>query len=102
MAAFNLENLNHLEFLDATEARNLQGIRRLQVTGPDHPFSGNFWKPGHVIGYEHTFIAALGEFLRALADGQPFHPDFDDAQRVQSVLAAVERAAESRRWIELM
>jgi predicted dehydrogenase len=102
MAAFNLENLNHLEFLDAAEARNLQGIRNLLVTGPDHPFSGNFWKPGHVIGYEHTFIAALGEFLRALADGQPFHPDFQDGQRVQRVLAAIERASESRQWIELM
>lgn len=102
MAAFHLENLNHLQFLDATEPRNLHGIRNMLVTGPDHPFSGNFWKPGHVIGYEHTFIAALGEFLRALADGQPFHPNFDDAQRVQRVLAAIEKASQTERWIELL
>ncbi len=102
MAAFNLENLNHLQFLDATEPRNLQGPRNILVTGPDHPFSSNFWKPGHVIGYEHTFIAALGEFLRALAEGQPFHPNFEDGLRVHTVLAAIEQAAESKQWIELL
>jgi predicted dehydrogenase len=93
MLRFNLEDFNHLEFLDATEPRNLQGARNMLVTGPDQPYASNFWKPGHVIGYEHTFIAALGDFLGALAEGQPFHPDFEDAQKVQLVLAAVERSA---------
>ena len=66
MLRFNLEELNQLEFLDATEPANQQGLRNLTVTGPDHPYSENFWKPGHIIGYEHTFIAALGDFLGAL------------------------------------
>jgi predicted dehydrogenase len=69
------------------------------VTGPDHPYAANFWKPGHIIGYEHTFIAALGDFLRSLADGQPFHPNFEDAQQVQVVLDAVERSAREGRWM---
>ena len=101
MLAFNLEDMNRLEFFDATEARNLQGGRNLLVTGPDQPYSNNFWKPGHIIGYEHTFIAALGDFLAALAQGQPFHPDFQDAQRVQQVLDAVERSARTQQWIAL-
>ena len=54
MLRFNLEDLNRLEFLDATEPRNLHGPRNLLVTGPDQPYAGNYWKPGHVIGYEHT------------------------------------------------
>jgi predicted dehydrogenase len=99
MLAFNLEDMNRLEFFDATEAPNLQGARNLLVTGPDQPYSDNFWKPGHLIGYEHTFIAALADFLAALAQGEPFHPDFQDAQRVQQVLDAVERSAQSRQWI---
>jgi predicted dehydrogenase len=65
MIRFNLENFNHLEFYDATEPRNIQGARSILVTGPDQPYAGRFWKPGHVIGYEHTFIIALGDFLEA-------------------------------------
>ena len=99
MLRFDLEHLNHLEFFDATLPRAEQGARSLLVTGPDHPYSGNFWKPGHVIGYEHTFIAALGDFLAALAADAPFHPDFEDALRVQQVLDAVERSARERRWV---
>ena len=93
MAHFDLEDLNRLDFLDATDARNLQGARRLLVTGPDHPYSANFWKPGHIIGYEHTFIAALGDFLGALETGAPFHPNFEEGLAVERVLAAVEASA---------
>src|SRR5438552_6430866 len=93
MARFDLEDLNRLEFFDASDARNLQGARRLLVTGPDQPYAANFWKPGHIIGYEHTFIAALGDFLHALEGGKLFHPDFEDGLAVQRVLAAVEASA---------
>jgi predicted dehydrogenase len=93
MARFDLEDLNRLEFFDAADARNLQGARRLLVTGPDQPYSANFWKPGHIIGYEHTFIAALGDFLRSLETGEPFHPSFEDGLAVEQVLAAVESSS---------
>ncbi|MGH9660903.1 MAG: gfo/Idh/MocA family oxidoreductase, partial [Bryobacteraceae bacterium] len=99
MAAFNLEDLNRLEFFDASEPPNMQGARSLLVTGPDHPYSTNFWKPGHIIGYEHTFIAALGDFLGALASGAEFHPNFDDGLAVERVLEAIARAARERRWV---
>jgi predicted dehydrogenase len=101
MLRFNLENLNYLEFFDASESANLQGIRNLLVTGPDHPYAENFWKPGHAIGYEHTFIATLGDFLGRLARRQTFHPNFDDALAVQRVLDAVQRSAESKSWVRL-
>ncbi len=65
------------------------------VTGPDHPYAANFWKPGHIIGYEHTFIAALADFLRALGAGEPFHPNFEDGLAVEQVLSAVEASAKS-------
>ena len=79
MLRFNLERLNHLEFLDATEPSTEQGPRDLLVTDMKHPIFGNFWRPGHIIGYEHTFIAALGEFLDCLSRGEEFHPNFEDA-----------------------
>ena len=96
MLRFNLEHMNQLEFYDAAETPNQQGMKNITVTGPDHPYSDNFWKPGHIIGYEHTFIALLGDFLKALARKESRYPDFDDAVAVQKVLDAVERSAASR------
>ncbi len=99
MLRFQLEDLNCLEYFDATEPRALQAARRILATGPDHPYSGNFWKPGHVIGYEHTFIAALADFLCAAERGEAFHPDFADGLRVERVLDAVKQSAQSREWM---
>jgi predicted dehydrogenase len=101
MLRFNLEEMNQLEFLDATEPPNQQGVRNVSVTGPDHPYSNNFWKPGHIIGYEHTFITTLGDFLSTLDRQQPSHADLDAAVEVQRVLDAVERSAASRSWVKL-
>lgn len=101
MLAFNLEDMNRLRFLDARDAETERGARDLLVTGPDHPYAGNFWKPGHIVGYEHTFIASLGDFLLALARGERFRPDFEDGHRVQLVLDAVERSAASRQWVSV-
>jgi predicted dehydrogenase len=101
MLAFDLERMNRLEFLDATEPAELQAARDIMVTGPDHPYWENFWKPGHEIGYEHTFIATLGDFLQALSRGEPFHPNFEDALQVQRVLEAIVWSASSACWVKL-
>jgi len=95
MARFDLEDLNRLDFLDAGDARNLQGARHLLVTGPDHPYTANFWKPGHIVGYEHTFIAALADFVHALGAGDAFQPNFEEGLAVERVLSAVEASAKS-------
>jgi len=98
MLRFNLERLNHLEFLDATQPAAEQGLRDILVTDMTHPIFPHFWKPGHIVGYEHTFIAALAEFLDCLARDAPFHPDFTDALEVQRVLDALQRSATTRAW----
>jgi predicted dehydrogenase len=98
--AFDLEDMNRLQFFDASDPPALQANRNLLVTGPDHPYSSNFWKPGHLIGYEHTFIATLGDFLEALAKQERFHPNFDDALKTQGVMEAVETSAGSGRWVK--
>jgi predicted dehydrogenase len=102
MLRFHLEDLNRLEFFDAQDPGPLQGVRNLLVTDPEHPYGTNFWRPGHIIGYEHTFIAALGDFLLSLSRGEPFHPNFEDGLRVQRILDAVLRSAESRQWEEII
>jgi predicted dehydrogenase len=98
MLRFNLERLNNLEFLDATDPAVEQGARDVLVTDMAHPIFPNFWKPGHIIGYEHTFIAALAEFLECVSRGVDFHPNFADGLDVQRVLDALQRSVKTRQW----
>lgn len=98
---FNLEDLNRLEVFDRNDATAIQGAHNVLVTGPGHPYASHFWPPGHIVGYEHTFIATLADFLRCLAEENTFHPNFDDALEVQNLLEAVQRSAQSRSWITI-
>jgi len=36
------------------------------VTNFEHPYMKNWWVPGCVIGYEHTFINSFADFLASL------------------------------------
>ena len=101
MLGFHLEKLNNLEFLDFTEPSTEQGVRDLMVTDLKHPIFGNFWRPGHIIGYEHSFIATLAAFLDALSKDEEFHPNFRDGLAVQQVLAGLQQSAASRQWVPL-
>lgn len=98
MLRFDLERLNQLEFFDATQPGPEQGLRDIMVTHPEHPIFGNFWRPGHIVGYEHTFIAALAEFLDCVARAVEFHPNFRDGLAVQQALEAAQESARTRRW----
>jgi predicted dehydrogenase len=101
MLSFTLDEMNQLDFFDATEAGNLQGRRSIAVTGVDHPYGKNFWKPGHVLGYEHPFIATLADFLNSIARQEPFHVNFEDALAVQRILDGIERSSASRGWVSI-
>ncbi len=61
--AFDLEDLNTLQFYDATAAAGTQGFTRILVTEPEHPYVANWWPTGHMLGYEHGFVAP-GQGLR--------------------------------------
>src|SRR6476660_9461379 len=98
MLRFNLERLNHLEILDASSPSVDQGVQDLLVTDMKHPVFPNFWRPGHIIGYEHTFIATLAEFLDAVSRGVDSHPNFADGLEVQRVLDGLQRSARTGQW----
>ncbi len=101
MLQFSLDDMNRLNFYDATESANLRATRNILVTGPDHPYWKTFWKPGHTIGYEHPFVATLGDFLQSMASGEKFHVNADDAVEVERVLDALARSAASREWVKV-
>jgi predicted dehydrogenase len=92
---FSLERLNELEY----KSSDARGYETVLVTDDSDPYVDHWWPPGHVIGWEHTFVHENYEFLSAAAEGGEFHPSFADAYRVQEVLDAVERSDERGEWV---
>jgi len=97
--AFDLERLNELEFHDQSEDAAVAGFRRILVTEPSHPYLSAWWPPGHVLGWEHTFVHEVADLVTAIAGGADPVPSFGDGLQVQRVLAAVTDSAEhDSRW----
>ncbi len=95
--AFDLERLNELQVFRADGDR-ARGFRTVLVTEADHPFWEDWWPPGHVAGWEDTFVHELHHFLRAIAeDGQvaPYGADFEDGYRAAAVCDAILRSGET-------
>jgi predicted dehydrogenase len=99
--AFNLERMNELEVYFTDDAEDVQGFRTINVTDPAHPFVAQWWPPGHIIGYEHTFTHTIFDLLEGITAGVSPHPTFADGLRNQRVIAAIERAHAARRWEEV-
>ena len=94
---FNLERLNELELKRAGN----RGFETVLVTDPDDPYIDHWWPPGHVIGWEHTFVHENYEFLSAIRDGTDYQPSFADGLKAQRVLDAIERSDESGEWVSV-
>jgi predicted dehydrogenase len=97
--AFDLERLNELELY--LEEGPDSGFKTILATDPSHPYIGAWWPPGHIIGYEHTFIHTVLDLLKAIAEEKIPTPNFEDGVRNQRVLAAIERASISGKWEEV-
>jgi myo-inositol 2-dehydrogenase/D-chiro-inositol 1-dehydrogenase len=57
-----------------------------------------WWVPGLQIGYEHTFIHQVADFLSATAEGKNASPVFRDGLATDYVTDAVLRSAKTRQW----
>jgi len=100
---FDLEDMNRLKFCDRACLPDRQGFRDILVTQPGgvHPYIGQWWRPGQLLGYEHTFVHTVADFVNACADGKPVHPTFEDGLRNQRVMAAVEESVKTCGWVKL-
>jgi len=100
---FDFEDMNRLKFFDNTQPADRQGFRDILVTQPggNHPFFGAWWPPGHIIGYEHTFVHTIADFVNAVVNGKPVQPTFEDGLKNERVLEAVEESANSRQWVKV-
>ena len=95
---WDLHDMNRLEFFDYGDDSIVRGWRSILVTDADQPFMDKWWVPGLIIGYEHTFIHQLADFLSSLETGEACKPTFKDALQTQKVCSEVIESAKSRSW----
>ena len=98
---FDFEDMNRLKYFNMADAPDRQGYRDIIVTESVHPYAGAWWPPGHIIGYEHTFVHTIFDFIQAVVKGRSVQPTFADGLETQKVLEAVEKSAKLRRWVKV-
>jgi predicted dehydrogenase len=102
---FDLEEPEYLQFFEYTQLQSakkteshLTGWRKIHTTNSEHPYMNRYWVPGTTIGYEHTFLNALADFVIGVESGKPTQPDFRNALQTQRVCDAVLESARSGQW----
>ena len=99
---WDLHDLHRLQYFAHSDESKLRGWRSIHVTDSDHPYMKHWWVPGLQIGYEHTFVHQVADFLQGLASGTPTAPTFREALETQAVCDAVLDSAEQGQWQDVV
>ncbi len=97
---WNLHDLTRLEYFDYRNDSIERGWRSIHVTDGDQPYMDKWWVPGLSIGYEHSFIHQVADFLICLEEGRPCSPTFREALQTQKVCDAALESARTKSWKE--
>jgi predicted dehydrogenase len=95
---WDLHDLNRMEYFDHRDESIVRGWRSIIVTDGDQPYMNKWWVGGLGIGYEHSFIHQVADFLKSLEAGTPCSPTFKEALQTQKVCEAVIDSANTRSW----
>ena len=95
---WDLHDLNRLEFFDHSDESTVRGWRTVHVTDGDMPYMDRWWVPGLCVGYEHTFVHQVADFLKDLETGAVTQPDFTNALQTQKVCEAVLESGKDGQW----
>ena len=95
---WDLHDLNRLEYFDHRDESIVRGWRSIHVSDSDQPYMDKWWVPGLGIGYEHSFVHQVADFLKSLETGEGCSPTFKEALQTQKVCEAVIDSANSRSW----
>jgi len=101
---FAFEDLNYLNYFDASQPKHVQGWTRIPASMPgQHPYAFAWWPTAHPGGYEHTFINQAYDILQSLSGKKPVVPlaDFEEAYATQRVLEAVMISAKERATVKM-
>ncbi len=99
--AWDLHDLHRLSYFDHRDDSLVRGWRSVHVTDADMPYMDKWWVPGLQIGYEHTFVHQVADFLAGVGAGEPASPTFRDALETQRVCDAILASAKSGQWVEI-
>jgi predicted dehydrogenase len=99
--AWDLHDLHRLSYFDHRDDSLVRGWRSIHVTDGDMPYMKHWWVPGLQIGYEHTFVHQVADFIEGISTGKPASPTFRDAQETQKICEAVLKSAKSGNWVEV-
>jgi predicted dehydrogenase len=99
--AWDLHDLHRLSYFDHRDDSLVRGWRSVHVTDGDMPYMNKWWVPGLQIGYEHSFVHQVADFIEGLQTGHPVAPTFRDALETQRVCDAVLQSAGSRQWVRV-
>ena len=98
---WDLHDLHRLQYFDHKDEGKLRGWKSIHITDREHPYMANWWVPGLQIGYEHTFIHQVADFLTALGGGTSAAPTFREGLATDDVTDAVLQSAASRSWTKV-
>jgi myo-inositol 2-dehydrogenase/D-chiro-inositol 1-dehydrogenase len=98
---WDLHDLHRLQYFDHRDEGIVRGWRSLHITDGDHPYMKHWWVPGLQIGYEHTFIHQVADFIAGLSAGKVPGPDFRDGLATDYVTDAVLASGKSGKWVQV-
>ena len=96
---FNLERMNELQYYCTSDEITEQGFRTILVTESGHKYIDAWWPPGHIIGWEHTFVHEVADMIDAIGNDKDIYPDFYDGLRCQQVVDAIIESTEQGKWV---
>ena len=99
--AWDLHDLHRLSYFDHRDDSLVRGWRSVHVSDGDMPYMDRWWVPGLQIGYEHSFVHQVADFLKGLETGEAVAPTFRDALETQRVCDAVLQSAKTNAWVNV-
>ncbi|HET7715300.1 MAG TPA: Gfo/Idh/MocA family oxidoreductase [Bauldia sp.] len=98
---WNLHDLNRVSWFDHSIEGRFRGWSSILVTDGEHPYLGKWWVPGLTIGYEHSFVHAVADFIDGLTSGKPASPTFREALETTKVCDAILKSGKTRKWVSV-
>jgi predicted dehydrogenase len=102
---FNLERFNEFDiFYRDHEPKETGGWTNVLVTEGYHPWWGNWWPHGHIIGWEHTFVHEITHLLDCIVNNKEVGPHgatFEDGYRAAVLCDAILKSAEIKKQVDI-
>ena len=98
---WDLHDLHRLEYFDHRDDSKIRAWRSIHVSDSDFPYMDHWWVPGLQIGYEHSFVHHVADFLAGLEEGEEVSPTFAEALETQEVCEAVLTSAANKQWVDV-